>query len=77
MAAKVFTLRLPEDVYEQLVARPKKSVSGYVVDAVREKLARDRREELRKSYQNLVPVDMDEVEPWMRAQEEAMRHIDD
>lgn len=78
MAAKTFTMRMPEDVYAQVKARKKGTVTSFVMDAVREKLARERRAELARGFQNLTgSVDMDEVLPWMGAQREAMKHIDD
>lgn len=73
---KSLTLRLPLELYRELTLRKKKSVSQFVVDAVTEKLARERQEELARGFAELAgPID-DETSEWMKAQEQAMQHVE-
>lgn len=73
-----FTLRLPESVYAEVTRRKRKSLTAYVVEAVVEKLARDREAEIRMGLQSLVgSVDPEEFALWETAQREAMKKIDD
>ncbi|MEI8282659.1 MAG: hypothetical protein WCG75_09670 [Armatimonadota bacterium] len=82
METKAFTTRLPLQVCEAMatyVAEKKaSSVNQFVTEAVEEKLARDRQDELRKGFALLgEDFDSSEVEPWIDLQREAAKHIDD
>jgi len=79
---KSFTTRLPLEVYEAVRAYKANiedvSVNQFLVDAVEEKLARSKDEELKRMFADIAEgFDMAEVEPWLEAQKEAMKHIDD
>lgn len=82
MEYKSFTTRLPLEVYEAVRAYKANvedvSVNQFLVEAVEEKLARSKDEELRRMVQDLADgFDMAEVEPWLEAQKEAMKHVGD
>jgi hypothetical protein len=77
MEGKAFTLRLPDNLYRDIAARKSKSLSAYIVQAVEEKLARDREDELRKGFASLAGDQDSDVTSWMSAQQKAMTHIDD
>lgn len=69
-----FTLRLPETVYQEVKKRKRKSVTAFVVEAIEEKLAREKDSDIRRGLQSLSgSVDEAEFALWMKAQEEAMR----
>gem|GEM_PF-6613715 len=75
--AKSFTLRMPSEVYAQVRKRKKKSVTEFVIEAVEEKLAREREEEIRLGFESLAEdFDRGEFELWAGAQHRAMKHID-
>jgi hypothetical protein len=78
MDAKNFTLRMPLDLYQRVAHRKKKSVSEFVIDAVREKLDREREEEVRIGFESLAQdYDQPEYDLWAGAQKRAMKHADD
>lgn len=54
------------------------SVNQFVLEAVEEKLARVREEEIRMMFDDIAEgFDMKEVEPFLAGQREAMKHVDD
>jgi hypothetical protein len=78
MDRKTLSLRLPFDVYRRLVERSRKSINSFVVQAVTEKLEREREEEIAAGLATLAgSVDEQEFALWMKAQRKAMEHIDD
>jgi hypothetical protein len=69
---------MPNEMYEQVAARKKQSMTQFVIDAVQEKLERDRREEMRKGFESLADdFDADEFALWNAAQRATAKHIDD
>jgi hypothetical protein len=78
MSTKSFTLRMPIELYGQVAARKQKSVTGFVLEAVQEKLAREREEEIRRGFESLgEDFDWDEYNLWAGLQRKAMKHVDD
>lgn len=67
MAEKAFTLRLDEEMYEEIKRRADSSVSQFVREAVASYLDAKQREEWSKGLEALVDDDEDR-EPFMRAQ---------
>ena len=77
MDPKSFTLRMPLDLYNQIAIRKQKSVTGFVIEAVQEKLDREREEEIQRGFQQLgADFDWEEYELWAGLQQKAMKHID-
>lgn len=73
-----FTLRLPSAIFEEVKRRKRKSVAAFVVEAVEEKLAREKEEELRLGFMNLAGgVDREEIQPLLDAQKRALARADD
>lgn len=69
---------MPKEVYSEVKKRKRTSVTAYVVEAVEEKLARDKEEEIREGLLSLVgSVDRDEIEPFLEAQRRAFAKGDD
>ena len=78
---KAFTTRLPMQVCEAMTSyvadRKSGSVNQFVLEAVEEKLARVREDELRLMFEDIAEgFDMEEVEPFLAGQREAMKHVD-
>lgn len=69
-----FTLRLPLQVYEQVASRKSRSITSFIVEAVEEKLARDRQEELARGFASLVGDQDEDVPTWLELQREAMQN---
>ncbi|MBS1700949.1 MAG: hypothetical protein JST12_04755 [Armatimonadetes bacterium] len=72
---------MPLEVYEAMRVYKSDmesvSVNQFVVEAVEEKLARLKEEELKRGFELLgQDFDMSEVEPWIQAQAETFEHID-
>lgn len=65
-------------VYGEVSKRKRKSVTEFVLEAVEEKLAREREAELFKGFQSLVPeADLEVTERLMELQKKAMARVDD
>lgn len=78
MAHKNMTLRLPFELYQRVVGKRRKSFNAFVVEAIEEKIEKEREEELRKGLRSLAgSVDPEEFAFWMEAQRKAMQHVDD
>ena len=82
MEYKAFTTRLPLQVCEAMTSyiagHKSGSVNQFVLEAVEEKLARVREEEIRMMFDDIAEgFDMKEVEPFLAGQREAMKHVDD
>jgi len=75
MKARTLSVRIPEDAYIELSQRKSKSLNEFIVQAVQEKLIREREAQYAAGFASLVGSDA-EVESWQRAQREAMKHID-
>ena len=64
-------------MYEQVKANKKGSLTSFIVEAVEEKLAREKEADLARGFASLAS-DLDEdLSPWIDLQMEAMRHVDD
>ncbi len=82
MEYKALTTRLPLVVYEAIGTYKANvddvSLNQFVIEAIEEKLARVRQEQLRLDVQELAEdFDLSEVEPWLDAQKRTMRLIGD
>jgi len=73
---KSLTLRLPASLYKEMASRRSKSITAYIVEAVEEKIARERQEELAAGFATLVGSDEDAGNSWQSAQQKAMKHVD-
>jgi len=76
MEYKSITLRIPSDLYKQVVVRESSSVTSYIVTAVNEKVARDREAELAAGFALLAGPIGPETEAWIESQRIAMSQID-
>lgn len=77
MNMKTFTLRIPENLFEEVAKRKRKTTAEYVLEPVAEKVSRDREAELIRGFESLVADEDDsEASAWMGAQTEAMGRID-
>ena len=76
MRTKNLTLRIPEAVYRQVAEQKHGTATGYIVQAIEEKLARDRDSELKKGFACLAGEPDDESSGWIEAQKEAMKRVD-
>ncbi|MBI3743488.1 MAG: hypothetical protein HY261_04295 [Chloroflexi bacterium] len=56
--------------------RKHRSLTGYIVEAVEEKLARDREEELRLGFASLAGTADDDSAAWIGAQRGSMGEVD-
>ena len=71
------TLRLPEKTYKEVKAKKGRSVTGYIVEAVEEKIQREREEEIAAGFACLAGEKIDkETKFWLKAQKRAMKHGD-
>lgn len=62
-------------MYRGVVARKRKSVTAFVLEAVEEKLSREKDEELRRGFESLAgPIDH-ETRAWIEAQRAAMGRV--
>jgi hypothetical protein len=61
---KAFALRRPISVYSEVDCRKRRSITELVLEALEEKLTREREEELRKGFYCLVEGD-DQAAFWM------------
>lgn len=76
MSVKAITLRLPEQTYAEALSRKRASLTEFILEAVEEKLAKERENEIRMGLANLAG-DLDEdLEPWMDTQRRTMKHLD-
>ena len=76
MHIKSLTLRLPEGVYKRLKAKKDKTITGFIVEAIQEKLERDHEQDLAEGFANLAGEVDEETRGWMGAQKKAMKHVD-
>ena len=75
---KPFTLRLPLELYRRIAGRRRRGMTAYVIEAVEEKLAREREDEVRAGFRTLAgSVDREEWDVLDKLQREAMTHVDD
>lgn len=78
MPTKNFTLRLSLQTYAEVDARKKRSIAEYVMEAIEEKIARDKERDLSLGFESLAgSVDEEELSGLMRAQRTVMNRIDD
>lgn len=72
---KQLSLRIPMDLLSEL--RGKGRVTGYIIDAVREKIARDRAAEIDKSLQCLADdPEANDLSFFAPGQDEVMNRVD-
>ena len=76
MSTKSLTLRLTQETYREVEARKKGSITGYIVEAIREKLERDKQEELEKGFESLAGPRDKQTDLWLREQRKAMKNVD-
>lgn len=68
---------MPEDQYLEATKRKRKSLNQFILEAVEEKLVRERQAEYAAGFANLAGSVDDESRAWLETQREAMRRIDD
>ncbi len=69
---------MPIEVYRQVESRKRRSVTEFVLQAVEEKIARERQEELQRGFETLAgSFDEEESRNFASAQREAMKRVDD
>jgi len=77
MSTKAFTLRLPSVLYREVAQRKEKSMTQFVLEAIEEKVERERQSELRAGFATLADgANEDETWPWQELQQEAMNRVD-
>lgn len=76
-ATKQITVRMPTDVLEQLRVMPKGSGASYVVEAVRERLERDKQARIDAGLRCLAYDDeANDISSFEEAQAEVMARVD-
>jgi hypothetical protein len=74
---KQITLRMPIDLLGQLSAMPRGKGASYIVDAVRERLERDRQAQIEAGLQCLAYDDeLNDISAFAEAQAEVMARVD-
>ena len=69
---------MPSVTYDAVVERKARSITEFIVEAIDEKLAKDREDDLAKGFALLGDSELDEDYPiWAELQSHAMKHIDD
>ncbi|MCH8979686.1 MAG: hypothetical protein IH945_10665 [Armatimonadetes bacterium] len=74
MSEKSFTMRMPEETYAEVKRRAQKSVTQFVREAVAEKLARARDEEIDKGLLTL--IDDEDMSALQASQRKAIENAD-
>jgi len=72
MKAIAITARIPESTYQR-IPKSARSKNSFIVEAIEEKLQRERQKEIEESLLSLVEEPLDSVEYAMDAQLEALR----
>lgn len=63
------------DLYNRLMESGHRRLNKFIIEAVEERLERERKVEIAKGLMTLVD-DQEQPEPLVRAQRKAMRHVD-
>ena len=75
MSQRAFTLRLTPEMFAR-IREHGGSTTGFIVEAIEEKLARERREAIRRGFESLADKPDAESGQWIEAQREAMKRVD-
>jgi hypothetical protein len=74
---KQITIRMPLDVLGQLGAMPHGKSAPYIVEAVRERLERDRQAQIEAGFACLAHDDeANDISPFVEARDEVMARLD-